>query len=471
VIRRARSFPALLAAAVAVVLTAVVVPGSPAAGAGAAVSSWPQFGRTAAHPGNAPAETAFTQSSVTRLGEAWRARFGQNASGEGGAAVAGGVAYIGGSDGVLTAFSTAACAAGTCVPLWRGVAENGIFGTPAVAGTRVLVGSADHFLYAFPAAGCGAATCAPLWRGRLRDGVLGSVAVASGTAYVGDFSGRLYAFPVAGCGRSTCAPSWSAPAGANLRITTVPAVGAGHVFVSAVFDTSADRSGRLVSFAAGGCGAATCAPEWTADLLGPADNTLSPLVSGTTVFAGSSTRFSDTPNGPLHLFAFRAGGCGRPTCRPLRSYRTGDSDLTGGLAISGGTLYAGSQSSPDPSTIGVLTAFPAAGCGAAVCDPSWTAVNFASGFESPPVVSGDVVFVAKGPASGFPVDEAVLSYPAGGCGSKICLPLSFTSLGDQQFYLGSPIAVADHTLLVPTEASATGADDLVALRVGKTATG
>ena len=95
----------------------------------------------------------------------------------------------------------------------------------------------------------------------------------------------------------------------------------------------------------------------------------------------------------------------------------------------------------------------------------WTAVNFASGFESPPVVAGGVVFVAKGPASGFPVDEAVLSYPATGCGARICLPLSFTSVGDQQFYLGAPIAIAAHTLLVPTESSVDGADDLVALRV------
>jgi len=81
------------------------------------------------------------------------------------------------------------------------------------------------------------------------------------------------------------------------------------------------------------------------------------------------------------------------------------------------------------------------------------------------LVTGDVVFVAKGPASGFPVDEAVLSYPAGGCGSKVCQPLSFTSVGDEQFYLGQPLAAAEHTLFVVTGVTATGADDLVALKV------
>jgi outer membrane protein assembly factor BamB len=468
---RARRIITLLSAPVAAVLAvglaAVGPAASPAAGA-PAVSSWPQFGRTPAHPNDAPAETAFTQRTVGSLAEAWRANFGTNASSFGGAAVVGGIAYIAGSDGVLSAFSTAACAAGSCKPLWTGKTD-GIFGTPAVAGGRVFVGSNDHFLYAFRAGGCGAPTCAPLFRGQVTDAILGGVSVTGGVAYVGDFGGTVYAFPAAGCGRAVCAPSWTAPSGPDETITTTPAVGGGHVFVSTFFNTPDDFSGRLHSYAAGGCGRKTCKPEWTADLLGPTDNGLSPLVSGGTVFAGSSTRFAETPNGPLHLFAFAVDGCGRKTCKPLRSYRTGDSDLTGGIALSGGILYASSQSTPDPfNTVGVVTAFPASGCGGKpqeVCDPLWTGINFASGSESPPVVTGDVVFVAKGPASGFPVDEAVLSYPARGCGAEICLPLSFTSLGDEQFYLGQPLAVADHTLFAVTGVTATGADDLVALRV------
>jgi PQQ-like domain len=439
---------------------------APAAGAAApAQTSWPQFAGGVTHHNNAAQETGFTQRNVAGLAVSGAARFGQFASSEGGAAIANGRMYIGGSDGVLSTFSVAACATGSCVPVWRGVTQGGILGTPAVSGNLVLVGSADRFLYAFPAAGCGAATCRPRWRGKLRDAAEASVAVAQGVAYVGDFGGRLYAFPVKGCGTSVCAPAWTGKGGPNLELNNTPAVGGGHVFIGAFFNTFDDSSGRLLSFAANGCGKAVCQPEWTADVLGQVDGTLSPLVAGSTVFMGSGTRFSDFPNSTTHLFAFAVGGCGAKICTPLWSYFTGDSDLTGGLALAHGVLYASSQSTPDPNTVGVVTAFPALGCGAAVCQPLWTGVNFASGFESPPVVAGNVVFVAKGPASGFPVDEAVLSYPANGCGAQTCQPLSFTQVGSEQFYLGAPIAVADHTLFVPTESSADGTDDLVALQV------
>ncbi|WP_426564606.1 PQQ-binding-like beta-propeller repeat protein [Angustibacter sp. McL0619] len=449
----------------ALALVTALASGPAAAAAPPDPGTWAQFARTAIHPNTAPAETAFTPANVSGLAVSWKARFGQFASGQGGAAVAGGRVYIGGSDGVLSVFSLPGCAAGSCVRRWRGITGNGIYGTPAVTGRLVLVGSADHFLYAFPARGCGKAVCKPIWRGRLHDAALASVAVADGVAYLGDFGGRIYAFSVNGCGAQVCAPIWTGRAGPNLEFNTIPAVGHGHVYIGALLNTPDDASGRLFAFRVGGCGDPVCRPQWSADLLGQSDGTLSPLVSGSTVFMGSGTRFSDFPNGTRHLFAFAAGGCGKQVCQPLRSYETGDSDLTGGLALSGGLLYAGSQSTPDPNTVGVFTAFAAAGCGASVCGPLWTAVNFASGFESPPVVAGGVVFVAKGPASGFPVDEAVLSYPASGCGARICLPLSFTSVGDQQFYLGAPIAIAAHTLLVPTESSVDGTDDLVALQV------
>jgi PQQ-like domain len=457
-----RSVRSLVSLTVAIALFAI----SPAAGAAASrEASWPQFGRTAAHHNDAPLETAFTQRNISGLAVAWTARFGQFASGLGGAAVANGSMYVGGSNGVLSAFSLSDCASGRCTPLWQGVTENGINGTPAVVGRLVLVASTDHFLYAFPAAGCGQPTCKPRWRGKMRDAALGSVAVSRGIAYIGDFGGRLYAFPVKGCGKAVCPPAWTGRGGANLEFNTTPTVARGHVYVGAFFNTFDDSSGRMVVFRAGGCGKRVCRPEWTADVLGQVGETMAPLVSGATVFMGSGTRFSEFPNSTTHLFAFAADGCGAKVCTPIRSYETGDSDLTGGLALSHGVLYASSQSTPDPNTVGVLMAFPAAGCRATVCKPLWTGVNFGSGSESPPVVAGDVVFVAKGPASGFPVDEAVLSYPVGGCGAQTCLPLSFTQVGTEQFYLGAPIAIADHTLFVPTEASVDGGDDLVALQV------
>ncbi len=438
----------------------------PGAAPAAAVSSWPQFARAPDHPNTAPAETAFTPDSVSRLGVAWIGQFGVSTLGQGGAAVVGGLAYVGGTDGVLSVFRVADCAGGSCTPAWTGVTGGGIFNTPAVAGGLVLVGSTDHFVYAFPAAGCGATTCPPRWRGRMADAPLySSIAVAGGVAYIGDAGGRLYAFPVQGCGRATCTPSWVGRAGANEQLNTAPAVAGGFVYVGSFLSTPDLTSGRLLAFRATGCGSAACRPTWTADLLGPSDTTQAPLVSGGVVFASSSTRFGVDPDTGLHVFAFAAGGCGAAVCRPLRAYETGDGGVAGGLALSGGTLFASLQASPDPNTIGVVAAYPAAGCGRATCPPRWTGVNFASGFESPPVVTGGVVLVAKGPASGVPVDAAVLSYAARGCGAAVCLPLSFTQLGTAQFYFGSPIAVADGTLFVPSGDTATSASNLYALRI------
>ena len=447
--------------------TALSAPASGSRAPSSTGGDWPQFGRTATHP-NTAIGAGFTPANVDDLSISYAMPFGTASSGQGGAAIANGFAYIGGSDGILSVFDLAQCATGSCIAAWTGKTHNGIYGTPAVTRDLVLVGSADRHLYAFPAAGCGAATCAPVWRGKLHDAALSSVAVAGGKAYLGDYGGHAYAFAIGGCGAQLCQPTWTAKVGPELELNTIPAVAHGHVFLGALLADPNDASGRLFSFAAAGCGQPVCKPEWRADLRGQSDGTLSPLVRGSTVFMGSGTRFSEVPNGPLHLFAYDVDGCGSPVCKPIRSYRTGAADLTGGLALSHGVLYAGSQSTPDPTTVGVFMAFPAAGCGAKVCDPLWTAVNFASGFESPPVVAGGVVFVAKGPASGFPVDEAVLAYPANGCGAQICQAIGFASVGDQQFYLGSPIAIADKTLFVPTEASADGADTLVALQLSDT---
>lgn len=329
----------------------------------------------------------------------------------------------------------------------------------------MLVGSADHFLYAFRVGGCGEATCLPAWKGQLSGAALSSsVAVSDGVAYLGDYGGRLYAFSVDGCGRSVCPPAWTGRAGPHEQFNTAPAVAGGHVYIAASFVTANDFSARLLSFWAGGCGRRQCAPEWKADLLGQVDGAMAPLVSGDTVYIGSGTRFGVVPNGKRHLFAFAAGGCGLAVCPPLWSYDVGVQGVTGGIALSGGVLYASSQTSPDPNTDGVLSAFPALGCGEPVCPALWIGVNFAAGAESPPVVVNGVVFVAKGPASGFPVDAAVLSYAADGCGQPLCQSLSFTQLGPQQFYLGSPIAVADGTLFVASQITG-GTTNVYALQI------
>jgi outer membrane protein assembly factor BamB len=360
--------------------------------------------------------------------------------------VAGGSVYVTGFDGNLSVFDAAGCGASACKLRWQGHTGNDITSSAAVADGLVLVGSADHLLYAFPADGCGRPLCQPRWTAQLGDAVIdSSVAVAGGVAYVGDSGGRLYAFTAKGCGAARCAPLWVGQAGAGQMLAS-PAVGGGRVFVGSFQSTPEEFTGNLFAFPAAGCGKATCKPSWSASLGGPAERDAAPLVSGGTVFMGSSEDFGGV-NGN-HLFAFAAAGCGKATCRPLRAYDVGDAGSTTTPALVGDTLLASTQATPDPNTSGVVAAFPAHGCGAAVCEPLWTGVNFADGFESSPVVAGNVVFVGKGPASGFPVDAGVYAFDARGCGKRICQPRAFVQLSTSQAYQGSSIAVSGGKVLL-----------------------
>ena len=450
----------------ALLLIGATVAVAPAAAAATDTLGWPQFGRTARHLNTNPDEQAFNPGNVARLRVAWKDHYGDGTAAEGGPVVAGGFAYIAGTDGALSAFRAAGCGAASCEPVWQGRTDNNITGSPAVAGGLVLVGSADHFLYAFPAAGCGKPVCPPSWKGRLADAVVeSSVAVADGVAYIGDFGGRLYAFAVKGCGAAVCRPLWTGQGGPDEELTSTPAVGHGSVFIGSFVNTPEEFTGRMLVFPAGGCGQPTCRPTWTADIGGPAGLTAAPLISGETVFMGSSENFGGV-NG-AHLFAFPAGGCGRKTCAALRAYDVGEGGINTTPALVGNTLYAATQATPDPNTIGVVAAFPANGCGRPLCPPRWTGVNFVAGFESGPVVAGGVVFVGKGPASEFPADTAVFAFDARGCGgAAVCQPLSLTQLGVDQFYLGSPIAVTGGRLMLGANDNTDGHSNLYVLSTG-----
>jgi outer membrane protein assembly factor BamB len=441
---------------------ALAVTAAPA-GAQVAPSEWPQFGQSARHLNTNPAEHAFTTGNVARLQTLFTAGFGSNTVTEGGPVVAGGTMYIAGFDGVLSAFPAGGCPSRSCKPLWQGRTGNDITSTPAVAGGLVLIGSADHVLYAFPAAGCGKATCAPRWRAQLADAVIdSSVAVADGVAYVGDFTGHLYAFAAAGCGAAVCKPLWTGQGAAN-ELIGAPAAGNGFVYATTFSSTPDLITGRLLVFPAAGCGRAVCAPSWTADIGGPAGSTAAPTVTADTVFTTSGTLFGNGVNTNFHLLAFPAAGCHAKTCKPLRSYDTGDGGVSGPAAVAGGTVYVDTQASPDPNTVGVVAAYPAAGCGKRECAPLWTGINFASGSGSPPVVVGGVVFVGKGPASGVPVDAGLYAFDAAGCGAVICSPLAFVQLSPDQFYLGAPLAVAGGKVYMASNDNDTGVSNVYAI--------
>jgi outer membrane protein assembly factor BamB len=142
------------------------------------------------------------------------------------------------------------------------------------------------------------------------------------------------------------------------------------------------------------------------------------------------------------LVAFDASGCGNPVCEPLWK---GPAELMSNTpAVSDGIVYVDAQPFLQGGrSIGVIEAFDLAGCGAAVCQPLWSGINFATGFESSPVVANGVVYIGKGPASGFPVDSGVYAFDAAGCGRDICNPLTFVQTGPEQFYLSSTPAVVN----------------------------
>src|SRR5262249_19000816 len=205
------------------------------------------------------------------------------------------------------------------------------------------------------------------------DGAVGSsAAVVNGIAYIGDFGGRLYAFDVVACGAAhnlNCQPIWTGQAGPEEELLTAPVVGPHFVIISSFLVDPEFLGGKVNAFRIGGCGNAPnvpCAPAWTSDMQSPGSGQ---TLSGSTVFVGSG----------LGVFAYNEAGCGAATvCSPLRFYDTGDPALSAGVqgapVVAGATLLVSTENSPDPSAIGVVSAYSAAGttnCRAGTCEPIW----------------------------------------------------------------------------------------------------
>ena len=418
---------------------------APHAAADPYAQEWPQFGRTPVHSGYNPFEHHFTIQNIATLGQAWTGAYGPNAADEASPVIAGGVAYITGFDGRLSAFNLAGCFGARCDPLWTGQTDNDITAAPAVWKGSVFVASADRYLYAFPAGGCNFnPTCEPLWKGHMTGAVVSSSPVVSdGVVYVGTYNhGLLYAFRAGGCGNALCEPLWVGKAGGHL--VAPPAADHQHVFIGS-------DNGRFYAFEAGGCNAPVCQPSWKAFLGGP-DDRGAPTIDGDTVYI-ESTRLNALP----------ANGCGHDFCKARWWGDLGDEGGETTPAIWRGFVITATQVTPTPgANVGVVQAWQAGGCGKHLCQPIWTGVNFASGFESSPAIANGIIFVAKGPASGFPVDVGLYAYRARGCGSDICSPISFAQATIDGNYLGSTPAVADGMIVFGANDNTTGQGTLYA---------
>jgi hypothetical protein len=410
----------------------------------AVAGDWAQFQSNAGHEGHNAGETAFTPDNVKALRVAWKAHVGTNDVGDAGAVISAGRLFIGGLDGTLAAFDLAGCGADTCEPLWQGHG-GGFGGMPGVSGQVVAIPSPDGFLYAFSAQGCGHAHCEPLWRGRLRGpSNESSVALAGGQAFVSDVFGQLSVFDLGGCGQDICDPVWAGRGGIPREHQFgTPAVGAGFVFVQTTLDEPKHDTGRLLAFPLGGCGQATCAPAWVANLASPVGFVSSPIVAGDKVIVGTveqPRRGAQSLNEHTRMAAFTAAGCGDFVCAPVQTFAGTGNGFQIGMAtsIDGATLFATSSESFDRHRTAVVAAYDLAHCGPS-CSPSWRAEFHGPETLSPPAVAGDVVFVGKGGNR----RSGVLAFDARGCGKAMCDPLTFARSPSDGGYSGAPLAIAD----------------------------
>jgi PQQ-like domain len=121
-------------------------------------------------------------------------------------------------------------------------------------------------------------------------------------------------FAAAGCGAATCAPLWTADAGGPVS----PAAVADGVLYVTSFD-------RLLAFDAAGCGTPACPPLWAAEDAG----FWAPSVANGVVYTADGDR----------LNAYPAGGCSGPACPALASLPLPAGAGTGSVVVSGGRVH------------------------------------------------------------------------------------------------------------------------------------
>jgi outer membrane protein assembly factor BamB len=146
--------------------------------------------------------------------------------------------------------------------------------------------------------------------------------------------------------------------------------------------------------------------EWQAQL-GDIVDFSSPAVVNGVVYIGTTDGV---------LWAYPADGCGHALCTTPLWQSTSLAQIIDSPTVANGVVYVGSQTDPDNND-GRLNAFSASGCGQAVCAPLWQGVTGSESIlESSPAVADGVVYVGA-------FDGRLYAFNADGCGTALCQPL------------------------------------------------
>jgi outer membrane protein assembly factor BamB len=133
----------------------------------------------------------------------------------------------------------------------------------------------------------------------------------------------------------------------------------------------------------------------------------SPAVVNGVVYIGSSDG---------RLWAYPAAGCGQAICTTPLWASTSLAQIVDSPTVANGRVYVGSQTSFN-SNDGKLDVFDAEGCGNPVCPPLWQGdAGPESILQSSPAVVGGRVYVGS-------YDGRLYVFDANGCGKKLCQPL------------------------------------------------
>lgn len=198
--------------------------------------------------------------------------------------------------------------------------------SPAVGAQAIFLGvgnNVERFPLAPPAgypSSCqqsGATFCTPTWSTSLGATVSGPVLSPDGNTVFAAAGSTVTALDAA-----TGAVLWSGNASAT--VSASPALAGSSLYVPL-------SNGEVDVFGSGGCGQATCVPQWTGTTSKSAITHQPAVVGGGVVFTGSA-------DGSLN--ALPAAGCGRARCKTVWSAQTG-STITGGPVATFGQLYVG----------------------------------------------------------------------------------------------------------------------------------